>query len=179
MNKETSQLAGKAYEDSDYTLAIATLTQMYNNCAETHLGGGVIYEPFCLPVSAIAQAHDPTVIGRVTLRKGPRRFCPHPSDHCRALMLTCQNSPLWQRWERCNNVLSPFWLPWLHQLNSMVITWHALSCKLAGYNYTSNLTLEQCLSTSWWMQTEISTRSVQPATRSTVATWNITGVQYS
>ena len=50
INKETSQLAGKAYEDSDYTLAIATLTQMYNNCAETHLCGGVIYDPFCLPV---------------------------------------------------------------------------------------------------------------------------------
>ena len=52
--------------------------------------------------------------GSVALRKGPRRFCPHCSDRYRTLMLTCQNSPLWQRCERCNNVLSSFWLP-LHR----------------------------------------------------------------
>jgi len=87
------------------------------------------YEPFCLPVSAIARAHDPTVIGSVALRKGPRRFCPHRSDRCRsdrcrALMLTCRNSPLWQRCERCNNVLSSSWPPWLDQFmfNRVVIT---------------------------------------------------------
>ena len=49
---------------------------------------------FCLPISANAWAHDPTVIGSVALRKGPRRLCPHRSDHCRALMLTypCGNA---------------------------------------------------------------------------------------
>jgi len=38
----TSQLAGKGYKDSDYTLVIGryhAVTQTYNNCAETHLGG--------------------------------------------------------------------------------------------------------------------------------------------
>jgi len=53
--------------------------------------------PFVSPLFAIARAHDPTVIGSVALRKGPRRFCLHRSDCCRALMLTCRNSPLWQR----------------------------------------------------------------------------------
>ena len=40
---ETSQFAGKAYKDSDYTIVITNpaLTHMYNNFAETHLGGGV------------------------------------------------------------------------------------------------------------------------------------------
>ena len=65
------------------------------------------------PLSAIAQAHDPTVIGSIAPRKGPHRFCPHRSDHCHALMLTCRNSPSWQHCERCNNVLSSFWPPWL------------------------------------------------------------------
>ena len=52
-----------------------TVTQTYNNCAETHPGGGVM-SPFVSPLSAIARAHDPTVIDSVALRKGPRRFCP-------------------------------------------------------------------------------------------------------
>jgi len=81
--------------------------------AETHLGGGVM-SPF------VSSAQS----GSVALRKGPRRFCPHCSDRCRVLMLMCRNSPLWQRCERCNNVLSSFWPPWLDQLNSVVITWH-------------------------------------------------------
>jgi len=46
------------------------VTQTYNNCAETHLGGGVM-SPFVSPLSAITQARDPTVIGGVALRKGP------------------------------------------------------------------------------------------------------------
>jgi len=74
-------------------------------------------------VSAIARAHNQTVISSVALRKGPRRFYPHRS-HCRALMLMCRNSPLWQRFERCNNVLSSSWPPWLDQFDSVVITWH-------------------------------------------------------
>ena len=51
MNKETSQLAGKGYKDSDYTLVIASyhaVTKTYNNCAETHLDGGVM-SPFVSP----------------------------------------------------------------------------------------------------------------------------------
>jgi len=99
------------------------LTQTYNSCAEIHLGGGVV-SPFVSLLSAIARAHDPTVIASVPLRKDPRRLCSHRSDCCRALMLTCRNSPLWQPCECCNNVLSSFWPPWLDQLNSVVITWH-------------------------------------------------------
>jgi len=104
------------------------VTQTYNNCAETHLGGGVM-RTFVSPVFAIARAHDPTVIGSVVLRKGPRRFCLHRSDRCRALMLTRRNSNLWQRCERCNNVLSSSWPPWLDQFNSvssrdMCVNWN-------------------------------------------------------
>ena len=90
--------------------------------AETHLGGGVM-SPFVSPMSTIIRAHNPTVIGSVALCKGPQRFSPHRSDRCRALMLTFQNSPLWQRSEHYN-VMSSFWQPWLDQLNSMVIMWH-------------------------------------------------------
>jgi len=36
------------------------VTTTYNNCAETHLGGGVI-SPFVYPLSTIAQAHDPAM----------------------------------------------------------------------------------------------------------------------
>jgi len=48
-----SQLTGKGYEVSDYTLMICyhAVTQTYHNCAETHLGGEVM-SPFvspCLP----------------------------------------------------------------------------------------------------------------------------------
>jgi len=34
-----------------------------------------------------------------------------------------------------------------------------MSRKLATYNYMSSLALEQHLSTSWWIQTEVSKRS--------------------
>ena len=44
------------------------MTQTYNNCAETHLGGGVM-SPFVSPLSTIARAHDPTVVGIIALRK--------------------------------------------------------------------------------------------------------------
>ena len=57
-------------------------------------------------LSAVTRVHDPTVISSVAPRKGPQRFCPHRSDQCLALMLTCQNLPFWQGCERCNNVLS-------------------------------------------------------------------------
>jgi len=124
------------------------VTQTYNNCAETHLGGGAM-SPFVSLLSANARAHDdPTVIGsvHVAFRKGPRSFCPHCSDRCRALMFMRRNSPLWQCCEHFNNVLSSFWLPWLDQLNSVVITWRGLigtsrTCKVAIYNYMSILVL--------------------------------------
>ena len=55
--------------------------------------------PFVSPLSAIARAHNPTVIGSVAFRKGPRWFCPHRSDRCHALILTCRNHP-------CGNIVS-------------------------------------------------------------------------
>ena len=62
----------------------------------------------------MSSVHNSSALsGSVALRKSPRRFCPHRSDHCHALMLTCRNSPSWQHCERCNNVLSSFWPPWL------------------------------------------------------------------
>ena len=128
---------------------------MYNNCAE--LGGG---------------AHNPTVIGSVAIRKGPRRFCPHLSDCCHALMLMCWNSPLWQCCGHCNNVLSSFLPSWVDQSNSVVIMWIGISLKLAAYNYMSSLAL--------WTTVKyelvdanggIQKARLEPATRSAVTTW--------
>jgi len=86
------------------------------------------YEPFCLPVAAIARAHDPTVIVSGALRKGLQRLCPHRSDCCRALTFTCRNSPSWQRCDRCN-VLFSFgrhgainWTAWSSR--DMCINWN-------------------------------------------------------
>jgi len=71
-------------------------------------------------------------VGSVAVRKGPRRFCPHHSDCCRVLMLTYRNSPLWQRCERCNNVLSCFghhglinWTAWSSR--DVCVNWNELS----------------------------------------------------
>jgi len=115
---------------------------MYNTCAETHLGGGVM-RPFVSPLSTIARAHDPTVIGNVAFKKGKRRFCLHRSNHCHALMLTCWNSLLWQHCEHFNNVFFVLaTIAW--SIESVVITWHVvigMSRKLAAYNYTSSLLL--------------------------------------
>ena len=141
-----------------------------------------VQHPFVSPLSTIARAHDTTDIGSVALRKGPRRFCPHCSDCCRALMLMCRNSPLWQCCERCNNVLSSFWPPWLTRTWSIERCDHHVTCvligtrrKLAAYNYTSSLAL------SWTMLEyklvdangvcqSIQKVRVEPATRSAVAT---------
>ena len=151
------------------------MTQTYNtcNCAETHLGGGVM-SPLVSPLSAIDQAHNPTLIGNVALRTGPRRFCPHRSDRCRALMLTCRNSPLWQHCEHCNNVFSSFWL------NSVVITWRVLigtNRKLAACNYTNSLalwtTVECELVDANGVCQGIQKIRVEPATWSAVATCNV------
>ena len=155
---------------------------MHNNCAETHLGGGVM-SPFVSPLSAIARVHDPTVISSVALRKGPRRFCPHCSDCCRALMLMCRNSPLWQRCEYYNNVLSSFWPPWLARTWSIEQHGHHMTCaligmsrKLAAFNYTSRLvlwtTLEYKLVDVNGVCQRIQKVRVEPATRSAVATWS-------
>ena len=134
---------------------------------------------FCLPV---VRHRSSSQSGSVALRKGPRRFCPHRSDCCRALTLACRNSPLWQCCERCNNVLSSFWPPWLNQLNSVVITWRALigmRCELAAYNYTSSLalwtTLDYELVDANGVCQGIQKVWVEPATRSAVATWYNSG----
>ena len=134
------------------------------------------YEPFCLTVAAIAQAHDPTVIASVALWRGLRRLCLHRSDCCRALMLTCRNSRLWLRCERCNNVLSSFWPPWLDQLIEQ--RGHHVTCaligtshKFAAYNYTRSLELWTTLECEL-MDANGGIRKVRvgPATRSAVAT---------
>ena len=139
--------------------------------------------PFVSPLSVITRAHNPTVIGSVALKKGPRILCPHRSDCCRALMLTCQNSPLWQRCESCNNVCLRFGCHGsleLDQLNSVVI--HVtcmligMSRTLAAYNYTSSLALwtmlEYELVDANRVCQGIQKVRVEPATRSAVATCN-------
>ena len=151
------------------------VTQTYNNWAETRLGDRDT-SAFVTPSAAIArslsltfvasttlltaqpwwlsfavpkptlEAHNPTVISSVALTKGPQRFFLHCSDRCCALMLTSWNSPLWQRCERYNNVLSSSWPPWLawsierrgHHVTSMLI---GTSRKLPAYNYMSSLAL--------------------------------------
>jgi len=55
------------------------LTQTYNNCADAHLGGGVL-SPSITLMSAIAWMPDPTIIGSMALRKTPWRFCRHCRD---------------------------------------------------------------------------------------------------
>jgi len=66
------------------------VTQTYNNCAETHFGDGVM-SPFVSPLSAIARALDPTLVGSVALRKGLRRFWLHHRDRRRTLTQAYNN----------------------------------------------------------------------------------------
>ena len=130
--------------------------------------GGGDMSPFVSPLSTITWAHDPTVISSVALRKCPWRFCLHHSDRCRTLMLTCPNSPLWQDCERCSNVLSSSWPPWLTQ------TWSVEQC---GHHVTCALIEMICklATASWKIQTEsvkVSKGSdLEPTTRSVVVTW--------
>ena len=154
------------------------VTQTYNNCAENHLGGGVM-SPFVSPLSAITRAHDWEVY--VALRKDPRRFCPHNSDCCHALMLTCRNLPLLQCCECCNNLV---WPPWLIRTWSIEQRGHHVTCaligtshKLAVYNYTSSLAL---LNDAWvqaggckWSLPRYPKVREEPATRSAVVTWTV------
>ena len=58
--KSNFQLAGRSYKNSDYTFVIAVMNrpETYNNCAETHLGGGVMSTyvfPF-VPLPALTHA---------------------------------------------------------------------------------------------------------------------------
>ena len=131
------------------------MTQTYNNCAETNLGGGVM-SPLSPRVrhrsSARSNCHR-----QYSSPERPTKFCPHHSDCCRALMLTCRNSHLWQRCEHCNNVLSSSWPPSLDQLNSV-------SSRDMCVNLT---TLEYELVDA---NRGIQKARVEPATRSAVAT---------
>ena len=64
----TSQLAGKGCKDltMHHHGRYCAMTQTYNNCAETHLGGGAM-SPFVSPLSAMARlssagkAHEDSV----------------------------------------------------------------------------------------------------------------------
>ena len=133
--------------------------------------------------SALAQGSESrisSVIVSVTRTKGPRRFCPHRSDHCRALMLTCRNSPLWQCCECCNNVWSLFWpsrlaRTWSIERRDHHVTYALIGTmrKLAAYNYTS------CLASEWRLRRASGCKRslpkypkgrVESATRSVVAT---------
>jgi len=103
------------------------VTQTYNNCAETHLGDGVM-SPFVSPLSAIAQAHDPTLIGSGALRKGPRRFCSHRSDRCVYWRLRVETHP-------CGNVVSAVIMFCLRFGRHGSINWtayHHVKCALIG-----------------------------------------------
>jgi len=73
----------------------------------------------------------------------------------RALMLACRNSPLWQGCERCSNVLSSFWPPWLTRTSSIEQHGHHVMC-------VNPPTVIQGLGTSWWIQT----KSAQVSTKS-------------
>ena len=133
--------------------------------------------PFVSTLSAIALVHNTTVIGKVALRKGPQRFCPHCSDRFHALILTCRNSPLWQCCKHCNKVSSSLWPPWLARTWSIEQRDHHVigaRCKLAAYNYTSSLmlwmTLEYDLLDANGDCQSIQKVRVEPATRSAVAT---------
>ena len=108
-----------------------------------------------------------SVIGSVALRKGPRRFCPHRSDRCCALMLTCRNSPLRQLCECCNHVLSSSWPPWLDQFNSvssrdMCVNWNEQPSALND----AWVRVGECKPSLQGIQKV----RVEPATRSAVAT---------
>ena len=97
------------------------------------------------------------------------------SDRCRALMLTCRNSPLWQR---CGNVLSSFWPPWLDQLNSMVYVWMCVNWNKPRVSRLQLYEQPSALNNAW-VRAGGCKRSlprypkvrVKPATRSAVGTW--------
>ena len=132
---------------------------------------------FCIPIAAIARAHNPTVIASVALRKGLRRYVSTSLWLLSWLMFACGNSPLWQRCERCNNVLSSFWPPWLDQL-IIEQRGHHVTCALIGtsrqwaaYNYTISLVLWKTLEYELMdANGGIQKVRVEPATRSAVAT---------
>ena len=96
------------------------------------LGGAKIPEGVPISLGNFAwECQIPPDTGSVALRKGPRRFCPHRSNGCRALMPICRNSPLWQRCEFCN-VLSSFWLSWLARTWTIEQRGPHVTCALIG-----------------------------------------------
>ena len=75
---------------------------------------------------------------------------------------------LMRRNQRCGNVVSAVIMFRFGRHGSVKIEQrgHHVTCvligtsgKLAAYNYASSLALEQRLSTSWWIQTEVSKMS--------------------
>ena len=99
--------------------------------------------------------------------KGPRRFCPHRSDCCLALMLMCQNSPLWQGSLRCNNV---FVLAAMTHSNLILDQCgHHVTC--VNWNEPLWTMLEYELVDANGVFQGIQKVRVEHATRSVVATW--------
>jgi len=142
------------------------VTQTHNNCGEIHRLWS--YEPFCLPVAAIARAYDPTVIASVTLKKGPRRLCSHRSDCCRALMFTCRNYP-------CGNVVSAVIMFCLRFGRHGSIKWSAWTSRDMCVNWNKP-SVSRALKDAWVRAGGCKRRypkvRVEPATRSAVATWS-------
>ena len=132
--------------------------------------------PFVSPLSAIAQAHDPTLIGSVALR----RFCPHRSDRCRVLMPTCRNSPLWQRM----SAVIMFCLRFGRHSSIIEQRGHHVMC--VNWNEPQVSRLQLCEQPSAWTTLEyelvdanwgIKKVRVEPATRSAVATWMLISIK--
>ena len=125
--KETSRFTGKGYKHSDYTLVIAIMQRHKRIIIVQKLT--LVLELWALLSPRCPPSLERT-IGSVALRKGSRRFCPHCSDRCRVLMLMCWNSSLWQRCERCSNVLSSIWPAAMAR--SIEQRGHHVTCALIG-----------------------------------------------
>ena len=126
---------------------------------------------------------SPRVRHRSSARSNCHRQCSSQERHwClgKALMLTCQNLPLWHRCERCNNVCLRLgchgWINWTacrHVTCALI----EMSRKLATSNYTSSLalwtTLEYDMVDANGVGQGIQKVRLEPASRSVVATWII------
>jgi len=91
-----------AYEDSDYTSVIAVMCWPKH----THLGAGVLWSFHRLPLLKCSLRLSLAVA--TALKKVPWRFWLHCHDYCRAVTLTCRNSPWWWSYECCNKTLLSF-----------------------------------------------------------------------
>ena len=121
--------------------------------------------PFVFPLSAIARAHDPTVISSVALRKGPRRFCLH-----RTAVYWC----LRVETHPCGNVVNAVIMLCLRlaaMARSIEQRGHHVTCALIGTSHKPS-----ALNNAWVRTDRYKLRypkvGVEPATRSAVATWN-------